>query len=174
MVAGCGQFFDVFRRAAGLAGAVNAARLAAGGRGGGLVPIVARGLDGLRLGLVADGAGVQLLPCLGAGSCFSHNAVVPLVVFGNRQFFDKLGIVAALADIFHLACVLAGRRGDDFFIVVAQRVGVVVLVGFFGVLVAGVQRVACSVQVGSTTVTVMCTSSPGWSRCRCGSGRFRR
>ena len=36
----------------------------------------------------------------------------------------------------------------------AQRVGVVVLVGFFGVLVAGVQRVACSVQVGSTTVTV--------------------
>ena len=142
VIAGCGQVFYVFRRAAGLAGAVNAARLAAGGRGGGLVPIVARGLDGLRLGLVADGAGVQLLACLGAGSSFSHNAVVPLVVFGNRQFFNKLGIVAALADIFHLACVLAGGRGDDFFIVVAQRVGVVVLVGFFGVLVAGVQRVA--------------------------------
>ena len=103
---------------------------------------MARGLDGLRLGLVADGAGVQLLACLGAGSSFSHNAVVPLVVFGNRQFFNKLGIVAALADIFHLARVLAGRRGGDFFIVVAQRVGVVVLVGFFGVLVAGVQRVA--------------------------------
>ena len=65
VVAGCGQVFDVFRRAASLAGAVNAARLAAGGRGGGLVPIVARGLDGLRLGLVADGAGVQLLACLG-------------------------------------------------------------------------------------------------------------
>ena len=94
--------------------------------------------NALGLGLVADGAGVQLLACLGAGSSFSHNAVVPLVVFGNRQFFNKLGIVAALADIFHLACVLAGGRGDDSFIVVAQRVGVVVLVGFFGVLVAGV------------------------------------
>lgn len=45
VVAGCGQVFDVFGHAAGLAGAVNAARLAAGGRGGGLVPIVARGLD---------------------------------------------------------------------------------------------------------------------------------
>lgn len=70
VIAGCGQVFDVFGHAAGLAGAVNAARLAAGGRGGGLVPVVTRGLDGLRLGLVADGAGVQLLACLGAGSSF--------------------------------------------------------------------------------------------------------
>lgn len=70
VIAGCGQVFDVFRHTAGLAGAVNAASLTAGSRGGGLVPIVARGLDGLRLGLVADGAGVQLFPCLGAGSSF--------------------------------------------------------------------------------------------------------
>ena len=64
VIAGCGQVFYVFRRAAGLAGTVNAASLTAGSRGGGLVPVVTRGLDGLRLGLVADGAGVQLLPSL--------------------------------------------------------------------------------------------------------------
>ena len=64
------------------------------------------------------------------------------MVFGNRQFFDKLGIVAALADIFHLACVLAGGRGGDFLVIMAQRVGVVILVGLFGVLIAGVQCVA--------------------------------
>ena len=142
VIAGCGQVFYVFRRAAGLAGTVNAASLTAGSRGGGLVPVVTRGLDGLRLGLVADGAGVQLLPCLGAGSGLGHNAVIPFVVFSDRQVFDVLGIAAALANVLDLARILAGRRGGDFLVIMAQRVGVVVLVGFFGVLVAGVQRVA--------------------------------
>ena len=142
VLVGNGQVFNVLGYAAGFAGAVNAASVLAGGGGGLFFPVVADGCNGLGLGFVADGAGVQLLPCLGAGGGLGHNAVVPLVVFGDRQVFNKLGVAAALADVFHLARVLAGGRGGDFLVVVAERVGVVVLVGFFGVLVAGVQRVA--------------------------------
>ena len=96
------QRFALMPDAAGFAGAVNAASVLAGGGGGLFFPVVADGCNGLGLGFVADGAGVQLLPCLGAGGGLGHNAVVPLVVFGDRQVFNKLGVAAALAD----GCIL--------------------------------------------------------------------
>ena len=62
VLVGNGQVFNVLGYAAGFAGAVNAASVLAGGGGGPFLPVVADGCNGLRLGLVADGAGVQLLP----------------------------------------------------------------------------------------------------------------
>mgnify|MGYP000382269508 CR=1 FL=1 len=90
------------------------------------------------------------------GGCrlLGDDALIPLMFTSDRQLFHMLLVVAALTNIVYAAKSTTGSRSSDFFVLMAQRRNRRILVRLCGILIAGMQRVTGSVQVGATTVSV--------------------